>query len=256
MPAIHIDSSRSVSHARGNKLLASLPHEESQRLAAGMRSVPMRVRQILQHQDEPMTDVFFPSGGALSLVKSLSDGQVAEVATIGAEGAVGVGAFFGQRIAECDVVVRLPGAEVQVITTDLFNTEMERRGAFYNRVVRYNQALMSQIMQTTVCNSLHSAEQRCCRWLLMTRDRAGSDDFPLTHELVAVMLGVRRPTVTLVIARLQQMGLIEHRRGSMQIIDRERLEATSCECYRLVKTQMTRLLPDVERGLMNDAFAG
>lgn len=228
-----------------NKLLASLPREDYQRIAPHLRSVPTKRRQVLQHQDEPISEVYFPSGGALSLVKTMHDGQVAEVATVGAEGAVGASVFFGQRINECDVLVQLPSG-AQAMPADAFNAEMEKRGAFYSRVVRYNQALMSQIMQSTVCNGLHSAEQRCCRWLLMTRDRAGSDEFPMTHEFLAAMLGVRRPTVTLVAAHLQRAGLIQHRRGFVKIIDREKLEAASCECYQTVKQQMRRLLPDID----------
>jgi CRP-like cAMP-binding protein len=135
------------------------------------------------------------------------------------------------------------------MSAELFNAEMEKRGAFYNHLVRYNQALMSQIMQTTVCNGLHSAEQRCCRWLLMSHDRAGADEFPLTHEFLATMLGVRRPTVTIVANQLQQAGLIQYRRGSVRITDRTKLEAASCECYATVREQMRRLMPDVQAPL-------
>ena len=167
----------------------------------------------------------------MSLVKTLNDGQVAEVATVGAEGAVGAGVFFGQRVADCDVIVQLTGPSAQMMSAEVFNDEMGKHGAFFNRVVRYNQALMSQIMQTTVCNGVHSADQRCCRWLLMTHDRAGANEFPLTQEFLATMLGVRRPTVTIVAHQLQQAGLIQYRRGFVSILDRAKLEAASCECY-------------------------
>jgi CRP-like cAMP-binding protein len=206
----------------------------------------MKLKQVLQKQDEPISEIYFPDGGALSLVKTLQDGQVAEVAAVGAEGAVGASVFFGQRIADCDALVQLPAGGAQAMTAEVFNSEMEKRGAFYNRVIRYNQALMSQIMQSTICNSLHGAEQRCCRWLLMTQDRAGSDEFPMRHEFLAAMLGVRRPTVTLVAAHLRDTGLIQYRRGFVKIIDRAKLEAASCECYGTVKQQMSRLLPDVD----------
>ncbi|HUQ97912.1 MAG TPA: Crp/Fnr family transcriptional regulator [Gemmatimonadaceae bacterium] len=209
----------------------------------------MKLKQVLQKQDGPIDDVYFPGGGAFSLVKTLQDGQVAEVATIGAEGAVGAGVFFGQRVADCDVLVQLTGPGAQVMKAELFTAEMDKRGAFYNRVIRYNQALMSQIMQTTVCNGLHSAEQRCCRWLLMTRDRAGSDEFPMTQEFIATMLGVRRPTVTLVANALQRAGLIRYRRGVVRIVDAERFEAASCECYATVRDQMRRLLPEIQAPL-------
>jgi CRP-like cAMP-binding protein len=124
--------------------------------------------------------------------------------------------------------------------------EMGRHGAFYNRVIRYHQALAIQIQQTTACNALHSAEQRCCRWLLMTRDRVGSDELKLTHELLAVMLGVRRPTVTLIAGTLQKAGLISNgHRGVINIADRKGLEAASCECYATVKANFARLLPEI-----------
>jgi CRP-like cAMP-binding protein len=228
-----------------NKLLASLPGDEFQRIAPHLRSVPMKMKQVFQRQDEPTQVVYFPGGGACSLVKTLGDGRVAEVATVGGEGAIGASVFFGERIAECDALVRVPGPAAYALSADVFNHEMERHGPFFNHVVRYNQALMSQIMQTTVCNGLHSAEQRCCRWLLTTHDRAGQDEFSLTHEFLAMMLGVRRPTVTLIAANLQQTGAIHFRRGAVTIIDRPRLEAVSCECYQTVKSTWRRLLPDV-----------
>lgn len=232
-----------------NRLLASLPLEDYHRIAPNLRSVPMKLKQVLQKQDSPIKDVYFPGGGAFSLVKTLSDGSVAEVATIGAEGASGAGVFFGQRMADCEVLVQVTGPSAQVMSAELFNVEMERHGAFFNRVVRYNQALMSQIMQTTVCNGLHSAEERCCRWLLMSHDRAGADEFPLTHEFLAMMLGVRRPTVTIVASHLQHAGLIQYRRGAVTILDRAKLEVASCECYGTVRDQMRRLLPEIQAPL-------
>ena len=241
----HTDPYRSESNGLHNKLLASLPADEYQRLTPHLERHSMRLRQVLHKQGEPIQHVFFPNGGACSLVKTLHDGQTAEVATIGGEGAIGTGVFFGERIAECEVIVQIPGSAIDSMPADLFNREMEQHGAFFNRVIRYNQALLSQVMQTTVCNGLHSAEQRCCRWLLMSHDRATTDQFALTHELMAAMLGVRRPTVTLVMAGLQKAGLIDHRRGSITILDKAGLEAAACECYRAVRTTWTRLLPEV-----------
>jgi len=127
-----------------------------------------------------------------------------------------------------------------------FLGEMERRGAFYNRVIRYHQALAIQIQQTTACNALHPAEQRCCRWLLMTRDRVATDELKLTHEFLAIMLGVRRPTVALIAGSLEKAGLIANgHRGAIVITDRKKLEAASCECYATVKANFARLLPDM-----------
>ena len=227
-----------------NTLLASLPPEDYRRIAPSLKTVPMKLKNTFHRQDAPIDDVYFPGGGTLSLVKTLNDGQVAEVATVGSEGAVGASVFFGQRFADCDVVVQVTGPDAQAMSADVFIEEMDKHGALFNRVVRYNQALMSQIMQTTVCNSLHSAEQRCCRWLLMTHDRVGADEFPLTQEFLATMLGVRRPTITLIANSLQQAGLIQYRRGAVRIADRAKLEVASCECYETIRDQMRRLLPD------------
>ena len=237
-----------VSAARSNnKLLASLPLEDYQRIAPHLRTVPMKPKQTLQKQDEPIDSVIFPTGGCCSLVKTLHDGDAAEVVMIGAEGAIGTSVFFGQRDAECQVMVQVAAPAAESLTADFFNSEMERRGALFNRVIRYNQALMSQVMQTAVCNGLHSVEQRCARWLLMTQDHAGSNEFPITHELMATMLGVRRPTVTLVISALAVTGLVSHVRGHMRILDRKGLEAASCECYQIVKSAARRLLSEGER---------
>jgi CRP-like cAMP-binding protein len=206
----------------------------------------MNLKQVVHKQDEPIEDVYFPGGGAYSLVKTLQNGQVAEVATIGSEGAVGASVFFGRGVADCDVLVQVTGPGAEAMNAELFNAEMHKRGAFFDQIIRHHQALMSQIMQTTACTGLHSAEARSCRWLLTTHDRAGGDEFPLTHEFLAAMLGVRRPTVTLIANQLQRAGLIQYRRGFVTIVDRAKLEATSCECYATVREQMRRLLPEAQ----------
>lgn len=175
----------------------------------------------------------------------MQDGQIAEIATIGNEGIIGAGVFFGDSQSFGETIVQVADGDGFRMTIEAFLAEMHRRGTFYHRVMRYSQALTIQVMQTTVCNGLHSAEQRCCRWLLMTRDRAGSDELILTHEFLSVMLGVRRPTVTLIVHALQQAGLVDTRRGMIQIVDRQRLEAASCECYATVKANFARLLPEI-----------
>ena len=142
-------------------------------------------------------------------------------------------------------MIQVPDGSGYMMALEPFMAEMERRGAFYNRVIRYYQALMTQVMQTTVCNGLHSAEQRCCRWLLMTHDRVGSDELKLTHEFLSIMLAVRRPTITLIICKLERGGLVGNRRGSIRIVDRTALEAASCECYGTVKANFARLLPQI-----------
>lgn len=226
-----------------NKLLGTLPAEDFTRLASSLITVPARVRQTLHTQGEPVTQVYFPTGGAVSLVKTLSDGHSAEIATVGREGMIGMHVFFGENVSPCDAIVQVASGDMYALAVDAFNAEMHRRGAFYNLMIRYCAALTNQIMLASVCNSLHSAEQRTCRWLLTTHECVGMDDFPLTQDLVAEMLGVRRPTITLIVGNLQRAGLISVRRGHVTILDRDGLQAASCECYTTVKASFSRLLP-------------
>jgi CRP-like cAMP-binding protein len=228
-----------------NKLLASLPTDDFERIVHQSAVVPLKFKQVLHKQDETIQHIFFPGGGACSLTKVMQDGQVAEIATIGNEGVIGASVFFGDARSFTETVVQVAEGDGFRMPVDAFTAEMARRGAFYNRVVRYSQALLNQVMQTTVCNALHSVEQRCCRWLLMTDDRVHSDNMRLTHEFLSIMLGVRRPTVTLIMGDLQEAGLVENRRGMVHIVDRSALEATSCECYATVKATFARLLPEM-----------
>ena len=228
-----------------NRLLSSLPLDDYTRIVPHLKVVPLLARQLLHKQGEPIREVYFPGGGACSLVKAMYDGHSAEVATVGDEGAIGAGVFVGETASACDAVVQAAGVVAHVMPIDAFTAEMSLRGAFFNRIIRYNQALLMQIMQTAACNGLHSAEERCCRWLLMTHDRMRGDEIPLTHEFIATMLGIRRPTVTLVMTSLQRAGLISGRRGHVAIVNREGLEAASCECYAAVNTSFSRLLPEL-----------
>jgi CRP-like cAMP-binding protein len=232
-------------HRSTNQLLASLPAADYERVSRHLKSQRLRAREILQKQEEPIHDVYFFTAGACSLVKVMRDGQTAEVASIGREGAVGAWAFFGEDRTLGDTIVHGCDAHVDALSVDAFREEMERREAFYNLIIRYSQALTAQLMQTTVCNGLHSAEQRCCRWLLTTQDRLGSEEFGLTHEFVASMLGVRRPTVTLVFGELLRLGTIEYRRAYVTIKDRKALEQNACECYEHIRGSYRRLLPEV-----------
>ena len=227
-----------------NKLLGTLPAEDRHRVFSQLTIVPLAFRQVLHKQGEPIEDVYFPCGGACSLTKTMEDGRTAEVGTIGNEGMLGASVFFGDPLAQCDAIVQVAARNGYTMAVRAFVEEMQRHDAFYNRVIRYQQALAIQVMQTTACNALHSAEQRCCRWLLMTRDRVGNDDLALTHEFLAIMLGVRRSTVSIIVEGLQKTGLVETRRGQITIVDQKRLEEASCECYATVKANFARLLPD------------
>ena len=225
-----------------NALIASLPQEDFQRVSSQLTWRPLKVRQTLHKNGEPISEIFFPSRSVCSITNSMEDGGIVEVATVGREGLIGLGAVLGNSIASGDAFVQVPGEPAGVMAIDAFRREMERRGAFHELVTRYSQAFVSLLMQSVACNGLHSAEERCCRWLLMTHDRIAQDEFPLTHEFLAIMLGVRRPTVTLVMAELARAGIVSHVRGHVRIVDRKGLEAASCECYRNVRAVFDRLL--------------
>ena len=239
------ESPSALNNPSRNHLLRTLPPDEYARIAPHLDAVLMKARQIFHKQGEPIRWVYFPGGGACSLTKVMQDGQMAEIATVGSEGMIGASVFFGDEISTGDVIVQVPDGESQAMPVTAFIDEMHRHGAFYNRVIRYSQALTTQVMQTTACNGLHTVEQRCCRWLLMTRDRIGKDELPLTHDFLATLLGVRRPTVTLIVRRLQAMALVHSRRGFITIVDRPGLQRRSCECYETVKSNFRRLLPEL-----------
>jgi CRP-like cAMP-binding protein len=224
-------------------LLAALPSDVLERVMPAVEVVPLTVKEILHRAGERIEYVYFPGGGFCSELTVLESGEMVEVATIGREGMVGIFAMDdGERApsvsmvqAAIDVCYRLPA--------EMFRREMDQRGPFYDLMTRYMHAHVGLIMQSTACNAIHTVEQRLARWLLMAHDRVGRNDFPLTQEFVAMMLGVSRPSVTIVAGTLQKAGLITYHRGRVAIVDRERLESASCECYRVV----TKLLASVIR---------
>jgi CRP-like cAMP-binding protein len=173
----------------------------------------------------------------------MDDGASVEVAMVGDEGMVGIGAVLGEPIASGDVVVHAAGNGAYALGLEVFEREMAHGSAFRDVMARYAQAFVGLLAQSVACNGLHTAEERCCRWLLMTNDRLGSNEFNMTHEMLSMMLGVRRPTITLVLAQLAKAGMISQVRGRLRIVDRAALESASCECYRTVKNIFDRLLP-------------
>jgi CRP-like cAMP-binding protein len=230
-----------------NRLLSSLPPEDYQRVSAELTWRPLKVRQVLHKHGEPISEVYFPGRSVCSITNVMEDGGVVEVATVGREGLVGMSAVFGAPVASGEAFVQIAAEPAAVMSIEAFRRELERRGAFYDIVTRYSQVFVNMLMQSVACNGLHSAEQRCCRWLLMSHDRIAQDEFPLTHEFLAIMLGVRRPTVTLVMADLARAGMVSHVRGHIRIVDRKALETASCECYRNIRMVSDRLLGPVER---------
>jgi len=222
-----------------NLLLAALPHVDRDRLVPTLDVVPLKLKDLLHKPGDDIQYVYFPGGGFCSIVTVLDDGGMVEVATIGREGAVGVTAVLDSTSTSSATMVQGASNTCYRMTADAFRSEMDRRGAFYVLLTRYSHALIGFIMQSTACNAVHSVEQRLARWLLMARDRMGTDDFPLTQEFVAMMLGATRPTVTVVAGTLQKAGLITYHRGVVRILEREKLESASCECYR-VTTNLLR----------------
>jgi CRP-like cAMP-binding protein len=224
-----------------NRLLAALPPADRDRIVSTLEIVPLTLRELLHKPGERIDYVYFPRGGFCSLVTVLEDGSMIEVATIGREGAVGVTAVYDGTPSSSASIVQGATEPSYRMTASAFRREMARRGAFFDVLTRYGQALVGFIMQSTACNAVHTIEQRLARWLLMAHDRMESDDFPLTQEFAAMMLGATRPTVSVVAATLQKAGLITYRHGRVRVLDRTRLEAASCECYRAA----TSLLRDV-----------
>ena len=228
-------------HVRGeNRLLAALPRDEYDWLLTQLQKVSLPLKDILYEANGPIPHVFFPLNGVVSLV-IMEGGFTLELGTIGNEGMVGTPVFLGAESSPTRAISQVPGEALRM-ETKVFQEEMQLGGPLYGLVQRYTQAMINQISQSTVCNHRHSVQKRMCRWLLMSHDRVGTDEFQLTQEFLAQMLGVRRPTVTAVAGILQKAGLISYHRGKLTILDRKGLEAASCECYEVVAKELDRLL--------------
>jgi CRP-like cAMP-binding protein len=225
----------------GNRLLAALPQEEYERLLPKLEPVTLSLRQILYEPGEPIKYVYFPNNAVGSLLNLMQDGQTIEAATVGKEGMIGVPLLLGTNQIALQALIQIPGNGLRM-KADVFQTEVYWGCPLHTLLLRYTQALMSQISQTAACNCLHKVERRFCRWLLMTQDRVDSNSFPLTHEFLSYMLGVRRSSVSEVAATFQSSGLINYHHGQMTIRDRQGLEASSCECYQNFNQEFKRLL--------------
>ena len=216
-----------------NRLLAALPTDDFERLRPHLKTVPIRVRQVLYKLGEPLRYVYFPNGGVASITTMLRDGTMVEAATVGDEGMLGIEAFLSEgALSPGEVLMQVPDTDAEIMTVEQFRYAIAERRALYDLLGRYTQVVIAQMMQSTACNAVHSVEQRLARWLLTAHDRMRSDEFPLTQEFVAMMLGATRPTVTVVAGALQKAGLIRYHRGHVTIVNRRKLEAASCECYR------------------------
>jgi CRP-like cAMP-binding protein len=224
-----------------NRLLSLLAPKDLARLRPHLECVSLSYRQSLYHARRPIHFVYFIETGVGSLVNTMQNGDAAEVGTIGNEGMVGLPLVLGDDRAPTSVYVQVPGAGMKMDAA-IFKRELARSPAMQAVMLRYAHAFFNQVAQSAACNHFHSLEQRCCRWLLMTRDRMESDDFLLTQEFLAMMLGVQRTGVTVAASALQRAGLIRYKRGNVTIMDRRGLEHRSCECYRVSKMEFDRLL--------------
>jgi CRP-like cAMP-binding protein len=224
-----------------NRLLAALPRAEYDRILPYVRMSTVTTGDTLQAHRAPITDVYFPNGGVFSITNEMRNGGLVEVATVGREGMLGIGVFFGDRAGIGRTFQQVADGPLPSMTVTRFVKETTSAGPFRNVVSVYAQANLLQIMQCTACNALHSVTERCSRWLLQTRDRVDDDTFLLNQEFLAVMLGVHRPTVTVVLRTLQREGLIASHYGRIRILKRKRLEAASCECYGVIRDHFARL---------------
>lgn len=230
-----------------NHLLAALPIAEFDRLSPHLELVAMPLGEALYESGGRLEHVYFPTTSIVSLLYVLENGASAEIAVVGNEGILGISLFMGGETTPSRAVVQSAGHGYR-LQANFIQEEFSRAGPVLKILLRYTQALITQMTQTAVCNRHHSVEQQLCRWLLLSLDRLPTDNLTMTQELIANMLGVRREGVTAAAGHLQQAGLIRYSRGHITVLDRPGLEQAVCECYAVVKTEFDRLLCDIPRG--------
>jgi CRP-like cAMP-binding protein len=234
----------SIDH-RKNLLLAALPDAEFQRWLPQLEAVAMPLGQILYESGGTLSHVYFPTTAIVSLLYVMENGASAEIAVVGNEGIVGISLFMGGESTSSRAVVQSAGSGFR-LKAQMMKNEFNRAGPVLHLLLRYTQALITQMAQTAVCNRHHSLDQQLCRWLLLSLDRLQDNELVMTQELIANMLGVRREGVTEGALKLQQGGLIRYSRGRITVLDRRGLEMRTCECYAVVKREYDRLLPLLE----------
>jgi CRP-like cAMP-binding protein len=228
---------------RNNFLLAALPDPEWQRWQSLLEKVEMPLGQVLYEPGTTLAHVYFPTTSIVSLLYVMENGASAEIAVVGNEGLVGVSLFMGGESTPSRAVVQSAGHGLR-LKAQLMKSEFERAGPVLHLLLRYTQALITQMAQTAACNRHHTLDQQLCRWLLLSLDRLRTNELAMTQELIANMLGVRREGVTEAALKLQQAGLISYARGRITVLDRAGLEKRTCECYAVVKREYDRLLPE------------
>jgi CRP-like cAMP-binding protein len=232
---------------RQNHLLAALPQSEFERLAPHLELVSLALGEVLYESGGRLNHVYFPTDSIVSLLYVMEDGSSAEIAVVGNEGILGISLFMGGETTPSRAVVQSEGSGYR-LPAQLLKREFNRGGPMMLLLLRYTQALITQMSQTAVCNRHHSIDQQLSRWLLMSLDRLHSDELTMTQELIANMLGVRREGVTEAAGKLRDAGIIEYSRGHIKVLDRPKLEQHVCECYAVVKKEIDRLLSDTPPG--------
>ncbi len=232
-----------VTAPRFNQLLDALPTSEWERWQPQLEHVDLPLGKVLYESGAVQRHVYFPTTAIVSLLYVLEDGASAEIAVVGREGVVGISLFMGGGSTPSRAVVQSAGQGFR-LSSHIINEEFNRSGPVLHLMLRYTQALITQMSQTAVCNRHHSLDQQLCRWLLLSLDRLQGDELVMTQELIANMLGVRREGVTEAALKLQRSGLIRYARGHITVLDRPGLEKRTCECYEVVKKEYDRLLPD------------
>jgi CRP-like cAMP-binding protein len=231
-----------------NRLLASLPAADYARLASGMTRVDLDLKHVVFDVDRPIEQVHFPEAAVISILSVMADGSAVETATVGHEGMVGLPVFLGTDQMSAQAFCQIPGPSLRIASDD-FRRALAESAALTLALQRYTQALFLFVAQSSACNRLHSMPQRCARWLLHTHDRVGAevgrDEFPLTHEFLSQMLGVRRATVTEGMRILQKAGAVNYVRGRVVVRDRATLRSTACECYSVITREFDRLLGEL-----------
>jgi CRP-like cAMP-binding protein len=231
-----------------NHLLAALPAVDFERVASHLELVSMKLGKALYESGGHLDHVYFPTTSIVSLLYVMEDGASAEIAVVGNEGILGISLFMGGDTTPSRAIVQSEGHGYR-LKSELLKVEFNRGGPVMRLLLRYTQALITQMAQTAVCNRHHSVEQQLCRWLLLSLDRLSSDELTMTQELIANMLGVRREGVTEAAGNLQRAGMISYWRGHIKVLDRPRLEQEVCECYAVVKKEFDRLLSDIPLGV-------
>ena len=231
-----------ASESMKNHLLAALPQAEATRWSPLLESVDLPLGQVLYESGSTLSHVYFPTTSIVSLLYVMENGASAEIAVVGNEGIVGISLFMGGEFTSSRALVQSAGKGVR-LKAHLLKEEFNRAGPVLHLLLRYTQALITQMAQTAVCNRHHSLDQQLCRWLLLSLDRLEGNELMMTQELIANMLGVRREGVTESALKLQNAGLIQYARGHIAVLDRAGLEKRSCECYAVVKKEYDRLLP-------------